>query len=88
MPAIDKSLVFYLQVSRRPNFTHIAARGTDGWFEQEPSAGGSIDGLKVSQNDEFCIKNDYLCTKNEEFCIKNEEFCIKNDEFCRARCTT
>ena len=35
-------------VSRRPSFTHIAARGTDGWFESDGTAGpaGSIDGLK------------------------------------------
>ena len=26
-------------VSRRPSFTHIAARGTDGWFESDGTAG-------------------------------------------------
>ena len=32
-----------------------------------------------AKNEELCIK----ITQNEELCIKNEDFCFTNDELCR-----
>ena len=28
--------------------------------------------MRVSKNDEVCIKNQELCIKNDELCIKND----------------
>lgn len=35
----------------------------------------TLGNVKVSENEQFCIKNVELCAKNEKFCIYNDELC-------------